>query len=128
MVLEDSVHLAKLAKHAERYEEMVENMKAVAPSDQELSVERNLLFRCIQARHRCTACLMAYCNFYRAEGRIRRERCSGRFDPKSTRRRVRGVLPQNEPRAFPFPFLFVVAPSLATWDLFFFPPLENKPA
>lgn len=44
MVLEDSVYLAKLAEQAERYEEMVENMKAVASADQELSVEeRNLL-------------------------------------------------------------------------------------
>lgn len=41
---EDSVYLAKLAEQAERYEEMVENMKAVACSGQELSVEeRNLL-------------------------------------------------------------------------------------
>ncbi|GMM29996.1 14-3-3 family protein [Martiniozyma asiatica (nom. inval.)] len=41
---EDSVYLAKLAEQAERYEEMVENMKAVASSGQELSVEeRNLL-------------------------------------------------------------------------------------
>ncbi|CDR45889.1 CYFA0S20e01332g1_1 [Cyberlindnera fabianii] len=41
---EDSVYLAKLAEQAERYEEMVENMKAVAGSGQELSVEeRNLL-------------------------------------------------------------------------------------
>ncbi|KAJ7216814.1 14-3-3 protein [Mycena rebaudengoi] len=41
---EDSVYLAKLAEQAERYEEMVENMKRVAFSDQELTVEeRNLL-------------------------------------------------------------------------------------
>ncbi|KAH3901895.1 uncharacterized protein SCDLUD_001679 [Saccharomycodes ludwigii] len=41
---EDSVYLAKLAEQAERYEEMVENMKAVASAGQELSVEeRNLL-------------------------------------------------------------------------------------
>lgn len=41
---EDSVYLAKLAEQAERYEEMVENMKAVASSGQELSIEeRNLL-------------------------------------------------------------------------------------
>ncbi|PSK53821.1 14-3-3 protein [Elsinoe australis] len=41
---ENSVYLAKLAEQAERYEEMVENMKAVASSNQELSVEeRNLL-------------------------------------------------------------------------------------
>lgn len=41
---EDSVYLAKLAEQAERYEEMVDNMKAVASSGQELSVEeRNLL-------------------------------------------------------------------------------------
>ncbi|AET38991.1 uncharacterized protein Ecym_3513 [Eremothecium cymbalariae DBVPG len=41
---EDSVYLAKLAEQAERYEEMVENMKAVASSGHELSVEeRNLL-------------------------------------------------------------------------------------
>lgn len=41
---EDSVYLAKLAEQAERYEEMVENMKAVATSGDELSVEeRNLL-------------------------------------------------------------------------------------
>jgi len=41
---EDSVYLAKLAEQAERYEEMVENMKSVAASDQELTVEeRNLL-------------------------------------------------------------------------------------
>lgn len=40
----DSVYLAKLAEQAERYEEMVENMKAVASSGEELSVEeRNLL-------------------------------------------------------------------------------------
>jgi len=41
---EHSVYLAKLAEQAERYEEMVENMKTVASSGQELSVEeRNLL-------------------------------------------------------------------------------------
>ncbi|PNS21573.1 14-3-3 protein [Sphaceloma murrayae] len=41
---ENSVYLAKLAEQAERYEEMVENMKNVASSNQELSVEeRNLL-------------------------------------------------------------------------------------
>ena len=41
---EDSVYLAKLAEQAERYEEMVENMKVVASSGQELTVEeRNLL-------------------------------------------------------------------------------------
>lgn len=41
---ENSVYLAKLAEQAERYEEMVQNMKAVASSGQELSVEeRNLL-------------------------------------------------------------------------------------
>ncbi|CAO1634853.1 unnamed protein product [Sympodiomycopsis kandeliae] len=39
-----AVYLAKLAEQAERYEEMVENMKKVASSDQELTVEeRNLL-------------------------------------------------------------------------------------
>jgi 14-3-3 protein epsilon len=44
MGYEDSVYLAKLAEQAERYEEMVENMKLVASEDQELSVEeRNLL-------------------------------------------------------------------------------------
>lgn len=44
MGYEDSVYLAKLAEQAERYEEMVENMKTVASTDQELSVEeRNLL-------------------------------------------------------------------------------------
>merc|ERR1711939_58595 len=42
--IEDTVYLAKLAEQAERYEEMVENMKSVASEDQELSVEeRNLL-------------------------------------------------------------------------------------
>jgi 14-3-3 protein epsilon len=41
---EDSVYLAKLAEQAERYDEMVNNMKRVASSDQELTVEeRNLL-------------------------------------------------------------------------------------
>lgn len=41
---EDSVYLAKLAEQAERYEEMVENMKAVTALGEELSVEeRNLL-------------------------------------------------------------------------------------
>jgi 14-3-3 protein epsilon len=41
---EDSVYLAKLAEQAERYEEMVENMKAVTSLGEELSVEeRNLL-------------------------------------------------------------------------------------
>ena len=41
---EDSVYLAKLAEQAERYEEMVENMKRIASSDEELTVEeRNLL-------------------------------------------------------------------------------------
>ncbi|RHZ90087.1 hypothetical protein Glove_8g43 [Diversispora epigaea] len=41
---EDYVYLAKLAEQAERYEEMVENMKKVASADQELTVEeRNLL-------------------------------------------------------------------------------------
>ncbi|KAF2743068.1 putative 14-3-3 family protein ArtA [Sporormia fimetaria CBS 119925] len=40
----DSVYLAKLAEQAERYDEMVENMKQVAKGNQELSVEeRNLL-------------------------------------------------------------------------------------
>lgn len=44
MGYEDSVYLAKLAEQAERYEEMVENMKVVASADQELTVEeRNLL-------------------------------------------------------------------------------------
>jgi 14-3-3 protein epsilon len=44
MARDDSVYLAKLAEQAERYDEMVENMKEVAKSDQELSVEeRNLL-------------------------------------------------------------------------------------
>jgi hypothetical protein len=36
---EDSVYLAKLAEQAERYEKMAENMKRVASSDQELTVE-----------------------------------------------------------------------------------------
>jgi len=41
---ENSVYLAKLAEQAERYDEMVSNMKIVASSDQELTVEeRNLL-------------------------------------------------------------------------------------
>ncbi|CAL9738329.1 protein Bmh1p [Monosporozyma servazzii] len=41
---EDSIYLAKLTEQAERYEEMVENMKNVASAGQELSVEeRNLL-------------------------------------------------------------------------------------
>jgi len=41
---EDVVYRAKLAEQAERYDEMVENMKAVAAMDVELSVEeRNLL-------------------------------------------------------------------------------------
>jgi len=41
---EEAVYLAKLAEQAERYEEMVENMKSVASSDKELTVEeRNLL-------------------------------------------------------------------------------------
>ncbi|EGD90592.1 14-3-3 protein homolog [Trichophyton mentagrophytes] len=41
---EDAVYLAKLAEQAERYEEMVQNMKIVASSNRELSVEeRNLL-------------------------------------------------------------------------------------
>lgn len=40
----DYVYLAKLSEQAERYDEMVENMKQVAASNQELSVEeRNLL-------------------------------------------------------------------------------------
>jgi 14-3-3 protein epsilon len=44
MGYEDAVYLAKLAEQAERYEEMVENMKVVASSGQELSIEeRNLL-------------------------------------------------------------------------------------
>ncbi|KAK5075920.1 14-3-3 protein [Exophiala xenobiotica] len=44
MGVEESVYLAKLAEQAERYEEMVENMKVVASADQELTVEeRNLL-------------------------------------------------------------------------------------
>jgi len=44
MGYDDSVYLAKLAEQAERYEEMVENMKTVASADKELSVEeRNLL-------------------------------------------------------------------------------------
>jgi len=41
---DDYVYQAKLAEQAERYDEMVENMKAVAAMDVELSVEeRNLL-------------------------------------------------------------------------------------
>jgi len=41
---EDSVYLAKLAEQAERYEEMVENVKAVTSLGEELTVEeRNLL-------------------------------------------------------------------------------------
>jgi 14-3-3 protein epsilon len=41
---ENSVYLAKLAEQAERYEEMVENMKKVASAGQELTLEeRNLL-------------------------------------------------------------------------------------
>ncbi|EPZ32100.1 14-3-3 protein [Rozella allomycis CSF55] len=41
---EDFVFLAKLSEQAERYDEMVENMKRVAGTDTELSVEeRNLL-------------------------------------------------------------------------------------
>ncbi|KAJ4394699.1 14-3-3 protein [Gnomoniopsis smithogilvyi] len=41
---EDAVYLAKLAEQAERYEEMVENMKIVAGEDRDLTVEeRNLL-------------------------------------------------------------------------------------
>ncbi|CED82111.1 14-3-3 protein [Phaffia rhodozyma] len=41
---ESNVYLAKLAEQAERYEEMVEHMKRVASTDQELTVEeRNLL-------------------------------------------------------------------------------------
>jgi 14-3-3 protein epsilon len=44
MGYEDAVYLAKLAEQAERYEEMVENMKTVASAGQELTVEeRNLL-------------------------------------------------------------------------------------
>ncbi|KAJ2899746.1 hypothetical protein MKZ38_002820 [Zalerion maritima] len=44
MGMEDAVYLAKLAEQAERYEEMVENMKVVASEDRDLSVEeRNLL-------------------------------------------------------------------------------------
>ncbi|KAI8953819.1 14-3-3 protein-domain-containing protein [Xylaria longipes] len=41
---EDAVYLAKLAEQAERYEEMVENMKIIASEDRDLTVEeRNLL-------------------------------------------------------------------------------------
>ncbi|KAH9969168.1 14-3-3 domain-containing protein [Russula dissimulans] len=40
---EDSVYLVKLAEQAERYEEMVENMKRVTSSDQELTVEERSL-------------------------------------------------------------------------------------
>jgi 14-3-3 protein epsilon len=41
---DDDVYQAKLAEQAERYEEMVESMKKVAKTDQELTVEeRNLL-------------------------------------------------------------------------------------
>lgn len=44
MSRENSVYRAKLAEQAERYEEMVENMKAVATAGEELSIEeRNLL-------------------------------------------------------------------------------------
>ncbi|KAJ7934870.1 14-3-3 protein [Mycena leptocephala] len=39
----DSVYLAKLAEQAERYDEMVENMKCVAWFDQELTVEERSL-------------------------------------------------------------------------------------
>ncbi|CRJ97778.1 hypothetical protein BN1708_020748, partial [Verticillium longisporum] len=34
---EDAVYLAKLAEQAERYEEMVENMKIVAGEDRDLT-------------------------------------------------------------------------------------------
>jgi len=41
---DDDVYQAKLAEQAERYEEMVDSMKKVAKTDQELTVEeRNLL-------------------------------------------------------------------------------------
>ncbi|KAJ2082847.1 14-3-3 protein [Coemansia sp. RSA 376] len=41
---DDYVYMAKLSEQAERYDEMVENMKKVAAEEQELSVEeRNLL-------------------------------------------------------------------------------------
>ena len=41
---EEHVYLSKLAEQAERYDEMAEHMKAVAQSNQELSVEeRNLI-------------------------------------------------------------------------------------
>ncbi|KAI9455221.1 hypothetical protein BJY52DRAFT_1122114 [Lactarius psammicola] len=40
---EDSIYLTKLAEQAERYEEMVENMKRIASSDQELTVEEHNL-------------------------------------------------------------------------------------
>lgn len=44
MAQDDAVYLAKLAEQAERYEEMVENMKDVASEDRDLTVEeRNLL-------------------------------------------------------------------------------------
>lgn len=44
MAQDDAVYLAKLAEQAERYEEMVENMKVVASEDRDLTVEeRNLL-------------------------------------------------------------------------------------
>ncbi|KAJ7810377.1 14-3-3 protein [Mycena olivaceomarginata] len=40
---EDSMYLAKVAEQAERYDEMVENMKRVASSDQELTIEERSL-------------------------------------------------------------------------------------
>ncbi|KAH8758043.1 14-3-3 domain-containing protein [Diaporthe sp. PMI_573] len=44
MGYEDAIYLAKLAEQAERYEEMVENMKIVASEDRDMTVEeRNLL-------------------------------------------------------------------------------------
>ena len=52
--------MAKLAEQAERYDEMVEEMKKVAQMvhDQELSVEeRNLLSVGVQERHWRTSCL-----------------------------------------------------------------------
>jgi len=58
MGYEDSVYLAKLAEQAERYEEMVENMKTVASEDQELSVEERNLLSVAYKNDRRSSCVM----------------------------------------------------------------------
>ncbi|KAL7227695.1 hypothetical protein ACSBR1_022545 [Camellia fascicularis] len=74
---EDNVYMAKLAKQAERYEEMVEFMEKVSAAvcdSEELTVqERQPPLRRLQERHRSPPRLVADHIFDRAEGGVSRQ-------------------------------------------------------